>query len=101
MKDWPMPNVSLKVCQKSEKGNVTPNSLDLKNVCKKVLKKTVANFKKKKTMIFLKRFLSSATSDALKKRQQELMSRSLPKKKTLSGVDNVILVASGKGEMSF
>ena len=100
MKDWPMPNVSLKVCQKSEKGNVTPNSLDLKNVCKKVLKKTVANFKKK-PMMFLKRFLSSATSDALKKRQQELMSRSLPKKKTLSGVDNVILVASGKGEMSF
>ena len=49
-------------------------------------------------MMFLKRFLSSATSDALKKRQQELMSRSLPKKKTLSGVDNVILVASGKGE---
>ena len=96
-----MPNVSLKVCQKSEKGNVTPNSLDLKNVCKKVLKKTVANFKKKKTMMFLKRFLSSATSEALKKRQQELMSRSLPKKKTLSGVDNVILVASGKGKMSF
>ena len=52
-------------------------------------------------MMFLKRFLSSATSDALKKRQQELMSRSLPKKKTLRGVDNVILVASGKGEMSF
>jgi len=47
--------------------------------------------------MFLKRFLSSAASDALKKRQQELMSRSLPKKKTLSGVDNVILVASGKG----
>lgn len=52
-------------------------------------------------MMFLKRFLSSATSEALKKRQQELMSRSLPKKKTLSGVDNVILVASGKGKMSF
>ena len=51
--------------------------------------------------MFLKRFLSSATSDALKKRQQELMSRSLPKKKTLSGVHNVILVASGKGEISF
>ena len=50
--------------------------------------------------MFLKRFLSSATSDALKKRQQELMSRSLPKKKTLSGVHNVILVASGKGEIS-
>ena len=48
-------------------------------------------------MMFLKRFLSSSASDALTKRQQELMSRSLPKKKKLSGVHNVILVASGKG----
>ena len=49
--------------------------------------------------MLLKRFLCSA-SDALTKRQRELMARSLPKKKTLSGVHNVILVASGKGEIS-
>ena len=45
-------------------------------------------------MMILRRFLSS---DALKKRQKELMARNLPKKTQLSGVKNVILVASGKG----
>ena len=54
---------------------------------------------KKTMMMLLKRFLCSA-SDALTKRQRELMARSLPKKKTLSGVHNVVLVASGKGEIS-
>ena len=44
--------------------------------------------------MILRRFLSS---DALKKRQKELMARNLPKKTQLSGVKNVILVASGKG----
>merc|ERR1719481_1374174 len=33
----------------------------------------------------------------LKKRQEQLMKRSLPKKKPIPGVDKVILVASGKG----
>jgi len=45
-------------------------------------------------MFTLRRFLSS---DALKNRQKELMARGLPKKKTIEGVKNVILVASGKG----
>jgi len=45
-------------------------------------------------MLQFRRFLSS---DAMKKRQKELMARGLPKKKTIEGVKNVILVASGKG----
>eukprot|EP00088_Acartia_fossae_P028258 TRINITY_DN29062_c0_g1_i10.p1 TRINITY_DN29062_c0_g1~~TRINITY_DN29062_c0_g1_i10.p1 ORF type:complete len:323 (-),score=44.39 TRINITY_DN29062_c0_g1_i10:137-1105(-) len=36
-------------------------------------------------------------SEALKARQEELMRRSLPKRKSIPGVDNVILVSSGKG----
>lgn len=47
--------------------------------------------------MLLRRLLSSDASAALKKRQQELMARGLPKKRGLEGVKNVILVASGKG----
>ena len=50
--------------------------------------------KKTMKMLQFRRFLSS---DAMKKRQKELMARGLPKKKTIEGVKNVILVASGKG----
>jgi len=50
--------------------------------------------KKNNENVQFRRFLSS---DALKKRQKELMARGLPKKKTIEGVKNVILVASGKG----
>ena len=50
--------------------------------------------KKKMKMLQFRRYLSS---DALKNRQRELMARGLPKKRTIEGVKNVILVASGKG----
>jgi len=45
-------------------------------------------------ILHFRRYLSS---DALKNRQKELMARGLPKKRTIEGVKNVILVASGKG----
>ena len=41
--------------------------------------------------------LPSPSKDALKKRQEELMRRGLPKRKTIEGVQHVILVSSGKG----
>ena len=48
-----------------------------------------------------RRFLSSeaaaGSSAGLSKRQKELMSRGLPKKRNIEGVKNVLLVASGKG----
>ena len=37
------------------------------------------------------------SDDALKKRQKELMSRGLPRRRPIDGVKNVVLVASGKG----
>jgi len=45
----------------------------------------------------IQQFQRLLSSDALSKRQKELMSRGLPKKKTIDGVKHVILVASGKG----
>ena len=42
----------------------------------------------------IRRFLSS---EAFKKRQKDLMARGLPKKRSIEGVNHVILVASGKG----
>ena len=39
----------------------------------------------------------SLSKDALKKRQEELMRRGLPQRKTIEGVRHVILVSSGKG----
>ena len=36
-------------------------------------------------------------SDKVTKRQEELMRRGLPKRKTIPGVKNVIVVTSGKG----
>lgn len=41
--------------------------------------------------------VAASKEDLLKKRQAELMARGLPKRKTIDGVKNVILVASGKG----
>ena len=41
--------------------------------------------------------LYSSKDDVLKRRQEELMKRGLPKKKPLDGVKNVILISSGKG----
>lgn len=41
--------------------------------------------------------LYSSKDEALKRHQQEMMKRGLPKKKPLEGVKNVILVSSGKG----
>ena len=40
---------------------------------------------------------SSLSKDALKKRQEELMRRGLPQRKTIEGVKHVLLVSSGKG----
>jgi len=39
----------------------------------------------------------SSKEEAMKKRQEELMKRGLPKRKTIEGVKHVILVSSGKG----
>lgn len=47
--------------------------------------------------MMIRRFLSSSASDALKKRQAELMARGLPKKRHIENVKHVLLVASGKG----
>ena len=55
---------------------------------------SASRLKKKMKMLHFRRYLSS---DALKNRQKELMARGLPKKRTIEGVKNVILVASGKG----
>jgi len=41
--------------------------------------------------------VQSSKEEALKKRQEELMKRGLPKKKTIEGVQHVVLVSSGKG----
>jgi len=41
--------------------------------------------------------VQSSKEELQKKRQRELMARGLPKRKTIEGVKNVILVASGKG----
>ena len=43
------------------------------------------------------RFASSSSKELLKKRQEELMKRGLPKRKQIEGVKNVLLVSSGKG----
>ena len=43
------------------------------------------------------RFTSSSSKELLKKRQEELMKRGLPKRKQIEGVKNVLLVSSGKG----
>ena len=48
-------------------------------------------------MKILQQFKRLLSSDALTKRQKELMAKGLPQKKTIEGVKNVILVASGKG----
>ena len=48
-------------------------------------------------MKMLQPFRRLLSSDALTKRQKELMAKGLPQKKTIEGVKNVILVASGKG----
>ena len=39
----------------------------------------------------------SSKEDALKRRQEELMKRGLPQRKSIDGVKNIILVSSGKG----
>jgi len=41
--------------------------------------------------------VQSSKEDLLKKRQEELMKRGLPKRKSIEGVKHVILVSSGKG----
>jgi len=41
--------------------------------------------------------VQSSKEEVLKKRQEELMKRGLPKRKTIEGVQHVILVSSGKG----
>lgn len=41
--------------------------------------------------------VQSSKEEALKARQEELMKRGLPKRKTIAGVKHVILVSSGKG----
>ena len=43
------------------------------------------------------RLLSSAGKKSLEQHQKELMSRGLPKRRSIPGVRHVILVASGKG----
>ena len=43
------------------------------------------------------RLLSSAAKKSLEQHQKELMSRGLPKRRPIAGVEHVILVASGKG----
>ena len=54
-------------------------------------------FVQKNKMKMLQQFRRLLSSDALTKRQKELMAKGLPQKKTIEGVKNVILVASGKG----
>jgi len=49
---------------------------------------------KRQVFTIFKRLMSD---DALKKRQKELMSRGLPRRRPIDGVKNVVLVASGKG----
>ena len=50
-----------------------------------------------KTFMGTSRFASSSSKELLKKRQEELMKRGLPKRKQIEGVKNVLLVSSGKG----
>jgi len=49
------------------------------------------------TFMGTSRFASSSSKELLKKRQEELMKRGLPKRKQIEGVKNVLLVSSGKG----
>ena len=59
-----------------------------------------ANRKVKESILICRNISStrpSLSKDALKKRQEELMRRGLPQRKTIEGVQHVILVSSGKG----
>jgi ATP-binding protein involved in chromosome partitioning len=59
-----------------------------------------SNFNMVLQRLISKRFLSASAGGgkkSLDQHQKELMSRGLPKKRSLAGVDHVLLVASGKG----
>jgi len=50
-----------------------------------------------RNLTFTLSVLSPSKEEAMKKRQEELMKRGLPKRKTIEGVKHVVLVSSGKG----
>ena len=63
----------------------------------KVVREFLLKRSQNRQLDICKLFCTSSKEELLKKRQEELMKRSLPKKKPITGVKNVILVSSGKG----